>query len=149
MAGIAVSGRVIARNSLGRFIADCEQAGHDTVEKSIKRGATMSRRMAPRKTGALAGSIESHMLSRTSGAWAAHAHYAMWQEEGTAPRQMIGNPYFHFFWENQGRWWQPGFFTDGPDVINHPGNPPSPFLRPAYEAVMAQVMAIARAEYPG
>ena len=148
MAVIAISNRVVARNSLGRFIADCEQAGHDTVDKLVERGESLSRRMAPKRSGALAASISSHMLSRTSGVWQAMAPYALFQERGTTPHIMIGNEFFSFFWDEAGRMWVPGLFGS-PDIINHPGNPPQPFLRPAYEAVMAMAMSVARSQYPG
>jgi hypothetical protein len=154
MATIATSNRVIARNGLGRFIADCEQAGHDTVEKLVDEGAKLSRRMAPEGTEhdyrsiPIKQSIFPRMLSRTSGVWSSLSRHAMFQEEGTQPHTMYGNPYFRFFWDNAGRMWVPGLFGS-PDIINHPGNPPQPFLRPAYESIMARAMSVARAQYPG
>jgi hypothetical protein len=146
--GIAVSNRVIARNGIGRFIAACEDAGHDTVEILIERGATASKGMAPVRSGRLKGSIESHMTGATSGVWQADAPYAMFQEEGTSAHTMIGSPFFRFFWETRGRMWVPGLYGI-PDVIDHPGNKPQPFLRPAYEMIMAQAMAVAKSQYPG
>jgi hypothetical protein len=151
---VAVSNRVVARNGLGRFIADCEQAGHDTVEKLVDRGAKMSKRMAPEGTDhdprsiPLKQSIFPRMIGRTAGVWEALARHAMFVEENTAPHVMFGDPVFRFYWENASRMWVPGLFGE-PDIINHPGTTAQPFLRPAYEAIMAQAMQVARSQYPG
>lgn len=154
MGNVAVSNRVIARNSLGEFIRDCEQAGEATTKKLVEEGAKLSRRLAPSGTKhdyrsiPIKDSIFPRMVSRTAGVWEALARHAMFQEEGTRPHWMIGNPYFHFYWEEQGRMWIPGLFGE-PDIIGHPGNKPQPFLRPAYEAIMAKAMEVARQQYPG
>lgn len=151
---VAVSNRVVARNGLGRFIADCEQAGHDTVEKLVDRGAKMSKRMAPEgsdhdpRSIPLKQSIFPRMLGRTAGVWESIARHAMFVEERTNPHTMFGDPVFRFYWENAGRMWIPGLFGE-PDIINHPGTEAQPFLRPAYEAIMAQAMRVARSQYPG
>lgn len=154
MAAVGVSNRVVVRNELGRFISDCEQAGENTAKKLVERGAKMSRELAPvgpkhdPRTIPLAQSIRARMISRTSGVWESYARHALHQEFGTRAHTMYGSPYFQFYWEAMGRMWIPGLFADQ-DIINHPGHGPQPFLRPAYEAVMAQAMAVARAEYPG
>jgi hypothetical protein len=152
--GVAVSNRVVARNGIGRFISDCEQAGEATARKMVSRGAKLSRELAPvgskhdRRSIPISQSIREKMLSRTSGVWQATARHSLHQEFGTRPHTMYGSPFFRFYWEAMGRMWVPGLFG-GQDIINHPGHGPQPFLRPAYEMVMAQAMAIARAEYPG
>lgn len=154
MASVAVSNRVVARNSIGRFISDCEQAAEDTAKDMVERGADLSRDLAPvgskhdPRSIPIAASIRTHMISRTSGVWKATARHALAQELGARPHTMYGNPFFSFYWEAMGRMWKPGLFGDQ-DIINHPGNAPQPYLRPAYEMVMAQAMEIARANYPG
>lgn len=157
--GLAVSNRVTARNDIGRFIKECEMAAKRTIERAVEEGAQMSRDFAPvghkvdERTVPLAQSIKSRMLSRTSGEWYATARHALPIEFGAAPHEIYGSPGLKFYWESAGRMFvpaeiyynQPGLVT----VVNHPGNAPQPYLRPAYKAIMDRIMAIARAEYPG
>lgn len=146
--GIAVSNRVIARNSMGQFIAACEKGATATVERAIQKGATLSRAMAPKghkpdpRTIPLAASIKSEMVSATAGHWYADARHALPQELSAAPHEITGR--VSFFWEREGRQWHPG-----DNMIQHPGNPAQPYLRPAYKVVMGEIMAIAAEEFPG
>lgn len=142
MAGFEISMHVSLRDEFGRFIAACDEAATKTVEDLIKQGAAMSRAMAPVRTGSLSGSIESHMISSRSGVWGPHVKHAMPQEFGASPHPLPGN--VSFFWLEQGRMWEPGA-----NEIRHPGNPPHPYLRPAYEAVMGNAISVAAANYPG
>lgn len=157
--GIAVSNRVISRNGIGQFRAACEKAATATVKKAVQRGARLSRTFAPEgskvdpRTQPLKNSIAWRMTGRTSGEWYADARHALPQELSAGPHIIEGNPDLAFYWEAAGRMFvpassfykQPGLVT----VVNHPGNPAQPYLRPAYEIVMKQVMSIADAEYPG
>jgi hypothetical protein len=154
MAGIAVSSRVVARNGIGRFIADCEQAATATVRDLITEGEGLSKGMAPvgskpdpRGTPIIA-SFFSQMLSRTSGVWGNFSPWALHQEFGTGAHVIMGNPFLSFFWDNAGRMWVPGLYGE-PDFVNHPGHGAQPFLRPAYKAISARAMAVARRHYPG
>lgn len=159
MGYIAVSNRVVARNGIGRFIAECELAGTRTVKKLIKRGERLSKELAPTgtkhdpRTIPLAQSISSRMTGATSGEWYATARHALAQEEGAAPHQIVGSPGLRFYWEAQSRMFVPAEEFYGvagmPTIVNHPGNAPQPYLRPAYEIVMRQAMSVARREYPG
>lgn len=142
MGHVAVSQRVIARNRFGQFRAALSEAATATVKDAIDDGAAASRALAPMDTGRLAGSIESEMTGATSGHWFSDVAYALHQEFGTKRHRQTG--WVNFFWEKAGRDWVPG-----ENEINHPGNPPHPYLRPAYEAVMARIMQIARRNYPG
>lgn len=148
MSGIAVSNRVVARNSIGQFIRDCDQAAEATAKELVDRGAELSRKMAPSghkrdsRTGKLKNSIHTRMLSRTSGEWYAEARHALAIERGAAPHEISGQ--VTFFWDNQGRWWNPGSNT-----INHPGNAPQPYLLPAYQIVAREAMQVAKKHYPG
>lgn len=155
--GLAVSNRVIARNGIGRFIGECEGAATKTVTKAAKRGAKLSKAYAPvghkhdKRTIPLTESIDWRLLSRTAAEWFASARHAMPQEFGAGPHPIEGN--LRFFWEEQGRMFVPASEFYGvpgmTTIVNHPGNPAHPYLRPAYEDVMAQFMQIARSEYPG
>lgn len=149
-----VSTRVIARNNFGRFIADVEGAATATVEEAIEKGVTMSKGMAPvgsrhdSRDIPIIDAFYTHMLGRTSGVWGNDSGHALFQELGTGPHLIIGSPFFRFFWESAGRWWIPGLFGDQ-DIINHPGNPPQPFMKPAYEVIARELLSIAAKHYPG
>jgi hypothetical protein len=150
---IAVSTRVYARSDLGRFIANCKGAGTATVQELVSDGADLSRDLAPKDTGELAASVGWVMLTATSGAWYATARHALPQEFGGSPHIIRGDPSLRFFWEEEGRMWIPASELYGQpglvDVIHHPGNPPSPYLRPAYTAIMAKALRVADRHYPG
>ncbi len=148
MGDFAVSNRVVSRNGLGRFISRCEEAAEATARQLVEDGADLSRDLAPvghkpdHRTIPLAQSIESKMLSATSGVWRATARHALAIEHGSVPHEITGN--VHFWWEREGRWWEPG-----ENIIAHPGNAAQPYLRPAYEQIMRKAMTVARAKYPG
>jgi hypothetical protein len=148
MAGIAVSTRVIARNDMGQFIAACERAATETVREAIKDGERAAKQYAPRgskrdpRTVTLREGMYSRMLGATSGEFGCIARHALDQEFGAGPHPITGR--VSFWWDAMGRAWTPGS-----NMIQHPGNPAQPYLRPAYALVMARVMRIAAAKYPG
>jgi hypothetical protein len=133
---------------MGRYIARVKEAAHATIEDTVQEGAEIAAAHAPKRTGRLADSILPVVFSRTQGAWVAKAPYASYQEYGTSAHEMWGNPYFAFFWDEEGRWWVPGLFGE-PDVIHHPGNPAHPFMEPSQAVMSRKIMAIARRHYPG
>lgn len=145
---IGVSNRVIARNSFGRFIRECEAAGQKTVMEAVELGASLSRSLAPvgpkkdKRTVKLKDSISVKMLSSTSGVWVSSARHTLPIEKGATPHTISGD--VTFFWEKHDRMWNPGQNT-----INHPGNAAQPFLQPAYDIVSKQVIKIADKNYPG
>lgn len=157
MGGVAVSNRVIARNGIGQFIRECEMAAEGTIREAVNKGARLSRELAPTghkddsRTIPLKSSIFPEVLSRTSGRWVATARHALPIELGAAPHIITGN--LAFYWEAAGRNWIPAAAYYGipglQDVVNHPGNAPQPYLRPAYSAVMSEIMEIASRNYPG
>ena len=153
MGRIVATNRVIARNNFGRFIAQCEAAGPKTVRDMAQDGAKLSKALAPvghkhdNRSIPIGQSID-WTAAGTTGYWFATARHALFQELGAGPHTIAGSPFLQFFWEAMGRMWIPGKF--GPvDIVNHPGNPPQPFLRPAYEAIMARWMRYAKKYYPG
>lgn len=147
MGEIAVSNRVVARNSIGRFLAECELAGEMMMRDMSEDGAALSRSLAPKgakrdpRTPHLRDAITASS-SATSAHWEADARHALAQEKGGAAHRQSG--YARFFWEREGREWEPGS-----NQINHPGNPAHPYLRPAYEIIMGRWMEYARRYYPG
>lgn len=146
MGDVAVSNTVIARSDIGRFISLCEEAGARMMADIANDGANLSRELAPKgvkddpRTPHLADSIVAESTS-TAARWKATARHALAQELGSIRHPQSG--WVHFFWEKEGREWEPG-----PNIIDHPGNPPHPYLRPAYEAMMARWMVYARRHYP-
>lgn len=159
MSGIAVSARVIARDNFGRFISECEAAATKTAEELVKTGAELARGFAPvgskpdLRTIPLTQGISWRMTGATSGEFYAPGRQALPQEFGAGAHTITGNPGLSFFWEAEGRRFVPAsVFYHQPDavtVVNHPGNPPQPYLRPAYEAVMGMALRVAASNYPG
>lgn len=145
---VAVSNRVIARSSIGQFIGACERAATETVQEAIQDGERAAKQYAPTghkrdpRTVTLRDGMYSRMLSATSGEFGCVARHALPQEFGAVPHEITGR--VRFWWDAMGRAWTPG-----PNMIQHPGNPAQPYLRPAYALVMARVMRIAAAKYPG
>lgn len=156
---IGVSNRVVARNAIGQFASACSAAGTATVKEAIEEGANMSRAIAPvgikpdPRTVPLKESITAEMTGSTSGHWFSVARHALPTEFGGAPHEIVGSPGLRFFWDREGRMFEPASVYYGqPDmvtIVEHPGNPAQPFLRPAYEAVMGKIMQIAKRNYPG
>lgn len=150
---VAVTSRVVARNSMGRFIAACEQAATETVLDIAQQGANASRTFAPSRTGKLRASIQPFLLSRTQAVWGSSLKYALPQETGSVAHDMPAN--VSFFWEREGRMWMTpsqylwitGF--EGADPIRHPGNPATHFLRDGWRSVKPRMVAIADKHYPG
>lgn len=146
MGTVAVSNRVIARNTFGQFIAECELARENMLRDMAEEGAALSRSLAPQgtkndpRTVHLRDAITAKSTA-TAAHWEANARHALAQEKGGAPHTQTG--WAQFFWEKEGREWQPG-----PNRISHPGNPAHPYLRPAYEIIMGRWMQYARRYYP-
>jgi hypothetical protein len=149
---IATSNQVIVRNNMGRFISELEAAGGATVDDMLKEGAALSRALAPRgkkptRRGdiPIADSIFIRKISRTAGVWGSASKHALPQETGSKRHDIPGNPGLRFWWERKGRMFEPakGKIT----VVDHPGNPAHPFLRPAYERVFGGWMKFARKNY--
>jgi hypothetical protein len=146
VSNFGVSPTVYARDNWGRFISAQEENAARMVKDAIEEGAALSRAAAPvgskhdPRTIPLNESIETEMLSRTSGRWVARARHALAMERGARPHPITAD--VRFWWENEGRWWVP---SEG--WINHPGNAPQPYLRPAFEEIKRRIMNIARRHY--
>lgn len=147
MGEIAVSNKVIARDEFGRFIAECEAAGIATMRDIANKGAELSREFAPvgkrddPRTRHLKESITAH-YSGTTAYWKADARHAVIVEKtGSVWHTQTGD--VSFFWEKAGRMWKPGI-----NLIRHPPTAPKPYLRPAYEIMMATWMDYAKRYYP-
>lgn len=145
MAGMGVTNSVIIRDSMGRFIRECDEAATDTVKRALQHGEKVARARAPKgkkpdkRTQKLARSIRGYMITDREGVVVADARHALAQELGAGPHPITGD--LSFYWEREQTWFRG-------DRVNHPGNPPHPYLRPAYESMMRRIMQIAREEYP-
>ena len=88
--------------------------------------AADAKRYCPEKTGALKESIENHMdgetliVSATGGADG--RTYAVYVECGALPHEILPNEKKALFWEGA---------MHPVRRVNHPGNKPEPYLRPA------------------
>lgn len=149
----AVSTHVVARNRFGQFIRAVEQAATETVLDTATQGAAASATLAPRRTGALAGSIKPFVVSRTAAVWGSNLKYALPQETGSVAHDLPAN--VSFFWEREGRMWMtPDQYLartgyPGNDPIQHPGNPATHYLRDGYRSIRGRMLAIAAKHYPG
>ena len=151
---VAVSTRVAFRNSMGQYRAECSNAARKTIAQSIMEGAELSRGFAPvgdkpdPRTVKLKDSIVAVQTSRTQGFWQSSARHALPQEFGAADHPIPAGPATTFWWDREGRYWDPA--PEGsPQQIDHPGNAPQPYLKPAYEIIRRRMMRIAKQHYPG
>lgn len=148
MASVKIRNHVSPRDNFGRFIKDIEGAATQVVSDALDAGIQASRAAAPERTSRLKNSFSKHIVSRTVGYYQNDAYYAEYQDQGTSPHHMVGNPYFKFYWEREGRDWIPGLFGT-PDVIWHPGNPATHFMIAGYGPMVAKAKAVMPRYYPG
>jgi hypothetical protein len=99
------SNAVFERDRFGQFAAECHRAAERTVQKTVKRGAAMSRKLAPaggeRKANyskrpgyvPLKKSIKTKVAG-TRGEWYSIAPHARFVEEGTSAHMIYGKLYF-------------------------------------------------------
>src|SRR6476469_3972997 len=112
---IAVSNRVIARNDIGQFIAECERAATESVEEIVKDGMDLAKGFAPEghkkdpRTVTLRAGMYYKMLSATSGEFGCTARHALPIELSAVPHDITGN--VTFWWDREGRPWLPGTNT--------------------------------------
>lgn len=146
MGEVAVSNRVVARDSFGLFIRACEVAGENMMRDMANDGAQLSRDFAPKgfrddpRTPHLVDTI-SASYTATSAHWQATARHALAVEFGSSRHYQTG--WARFFWEKEGREWEPGR-----NLIDHPAVGAHPYLRPSYDIIMARWMNYARRYYP-
>jgi hypothetical protein len=154
MAGIGISNHVVLRDSFGRFKAAVGNAAADSIDEAIDLGERLSFERAPvgEKTDLRSVPLRSAFFkertSRTQGYWGNAARHALFVEYGTVSHPIYGHPFLRFYWDNAGRNWVPGLFGT-PDVVNHPGTPAEPYLRPAYDIVKSRLLDIMKRHYPG
>lgn len=143
---LAVSAKVVARDEFGRFVDAIKVGGAESMAQLAKEGAEISRELAPygSKPDPRGGHIKDNISfnsTSTTAQWYVHVRQGLPQETGAVPHRIPGN--VTFFWEREGYWWKPG-----DNEIKHPGNAPKPYLRPAYEIIMARSLMIVKEHMP-
>ena len=145
MAGLVISPEIRYRDTSGQFLAECDAAGVEAIAAVGEEGATLAQAIAPRgavedpRTESIVDSIEFEQHGM-SGRIIAQARHAAAQELGAGPHP-IGQPGQHL--SNRATGWY------GRGVVSHPGNPPQPYLRPAYEILRGKMIQIMSKFYPG
>lgn len=137
---ITVHNDVTVRDQFGRFAAHCAEAARKTADEAAERGAAVARAAAPRKTGAMAGTIHAVGGDGSMAQFVVGTGHWAYQEFGTAPHDITGEVSFE--WEREGRRWVPGTNT-----IHHPGNHAVPFMLTGYEAAKVELVAAMQRNY--
>jgi len=117
---------------------DIEREAGQIIAQTAQRVASVSRAKAPKKTGKLANSIHVRYLSPLSVEVGPNVDYGVFQEFGTGTRGEFPTAMYQIKPK------KPGgvlvFQVDGKTVfarvVNHPGIPPHPYMRPAFEEVL-------------
>lgn len=118
-----------------------QQAASELVGSYAQQVASIAASMAPIKTGALKDSITvSHPSALTAVIGpAARIGYARYQEFGTGTRGEFGGPAYKIEPKHPGGVLV--FYINGKKIVTkkikaHPGVPPHPFMRPAFERIV-------------
>jgi hypothetical protein len=146
MGHMLISQEVIYRSELGRFLAACDEAATESVVKTLELGEKVAKGFAPigaydPRGDKIIDSFDIIMLSSRSGVIANSSGHALAQEKGAGPH-MIGRDGQILY--NPVKKWGP---RRAP--VWHPGNPPQPFLEPAYAVVRGRMIEIMKEAYPG
>lgn len=144
---VANSNHVLTRNQFGRFINAVEAGNGAALTEALNDGVEISRSLAPKghkrdkRTRSIQDSFYIRRVSRIEGYWGNSARHALPQETGSKRHPITGR--VTFWWEKKGRLWHPG-----DNIIDHPGNPAHPYLRPSYEVVMKRMPEYLRKHAP-
>lgn len=142
MAEISVKTQVHFRDETGRFATAIDEGAHLAVTSLAERGADLARGFAPRRTGALASSIQPFVLGFLSAGWGAGVRYAADQEFGTSahvianragPQDPVANEQQDFF---------------SAHAVRHPGNRASRFIARSATAIRQQAGPVFEAFLP-
>jgi hypothetical protein len=130
------------RTWLNRVMRHFEVSAHDAAEIAAKRGAELSRALAPKKTLRLVSHIDYWVEGKTGAAWGVHGDekllaYAASQDRGSLPHE-IGKPGQRLYNEEE------GFKARGP--VWHPGTRPTNFMEEAEYQLERDLHSIVEAE---
>lgn len=132
MANAVFTNRVYVRDFKGRFLQRYEEKKRRAIADTVKEGARLAVMFAPKRTGALAASIQ-YTVGTSGGTWSVGTGHGLVQELGGRAHPLPGN--VTFFWKKADRFWTPGY-----NDISHPGNPAVHFMRRSYDAVAPQMI---------
>lgn len=132
--------KVVARDSLGHYLAKIHREAVATVEDVSRASAAFARAREPVKTGALRASTQAVLTGGTSGGVVFGTNHWRYQDEGTSVHDITGN--VSFFWAKEGRQWTPGSNT-----ITHPGNRAIHFIAATQAYANHEFMAAARRNF--
>lgn len=144
-ADVGVTTRVAWRDELGRYASAVEAGAEATVVQASDKGAFLAAVLAPKRTLALAGSIEPFISGSGQGGWRAGTDHALVQEKGGRAheirKRIPDNP-------EGGTLANPaqGFFSKR--AVRHPGNPGVHFMRRALAMVAAELPMMLRKNIP-
>ena len=134
MADIGIRTAVRWRDEFGRYAQALSIGAQRSQHDASNLGAQIAAMLAPKRTGALSGSIHSTGAGFATGA----LPQAEPQEEGAGPH-WIG-------WESEVLMGDEFGPVRGP--VLHPGNPATHFMRNALRFVTARMMGIIRSNMP-
>lgn len=140
MASLDVGVHVLARDSLGLFFREIDDAVYKTLLETTEGARDVARGMVPKKTSALFNSI--HAVEIEPHHWGVTAGTDHWRyvDRGTRAHDITGN--VSFFWEKKGRWW-----SRGTNTIKHPGAPAVHFMAAAREYTRREFMNAAKRNF--
>lgn len=146
MSGVTVSTTIVQTDEFGRFRKQVMEAARRSIEDAVDLGETVAKAIAPERRGELIASIDGVVLSRNQGQIVASAPHAAPQEFGASPHNIPGS---FGRGADYGFGSEPPYRAPGSGGFFHPGNPPSPYLQPAYEVVRGRLLEIMDRHYPG
>lgn len=125
-----------ARDLFGRFASAMDAAAIGALNEILDEGQTEAQAFAPDgpprddygRRPKLISNIQKILLDSRSGIITIDAVNALSQETGAVahPIDAVNAENLVFYWEREGKWFK------GPHV-DHPGNPPQPFMEAGFE----------------
>lgn len=151
MSDLVVSNEIAIRNKWGQFTNRMSLGALTAIKKLETIGVTAAKRAVPVKSGRLRDSIDPVRITSTRTiAITANMPYAMYQEKGTRPHTISGNPDLRFYWQKKGRMYEPASSMGYPGAVStvtHPGNPATNYLMTAYETMKRRSKYVIRQSY--
>lgn len=153
---IRVTNRVTVQDRFGQFLAQVEDADRRSVEEAAKVGAAAARARAPRSmvprhgrhmadtihAGSATGGFSDRVIGSVSAEIIVGTEHWRFTETGTRPHEITGN--VSFFWEKEGRRWNPGSNT-----IRHPGSIGVHFMQAGFDAAWEELPKAMKRNYAG
>lgn len=136
---IGITNHVHYRDNVGRFAAAIERGAQEAIIDVSNQGAKTAQVLAPKRTGAMAATIQPFTTGGSAGGWVVGTSYALDQEYGAGPHE-IGAP--GQVLANK----EDGFYATGP--VHHPGNPATRFMQKSYNIMRGRILGILKRHMP-